>query len=109
LAGAELYDSITNQWTPAASMAHARWIHTLTLLPNGKALIAGGVDQTGTFVATAELYHPATDSWTPAGSLSQPRWLHTMYSLSSDSNTSPLAWCPEFATGRPVMTSSWFV
>src|SRR5437016_13655333 len=39
------------------SLATAREFHTATLLPNGKVLVAGGVDSSG-FLASAELYDP---------------------------------------------------
>ncbi len=44
--------------------------HSMTLLGNGKVLIAGG----GT--ATAELYDPATGTFTATGSMSQSRAFH---------------------------------
>ena len=54
---------------PAASLTTARFIHTATLLPNGKVLIVGGFD--GNFYLNgAELYDPGlgfTDpQWRPA-------------------------------------------
>jgi hypothetical protein len=55
------------------SLATARFWHTATLLPNGKVLVAGGVDAD----ATAELYDPGTGIWTPTGNLVTPRHLHT--------------------------------
>ncbi len=63
-------------WSPAGPLRHRRNLHTATLLPDGKVLVTGGTDSTGS-LTTAELYDPATGSWTPTGSLSQARRLHT--------------------------------
>jgi WD40 repeat protein len=52
-------------------MSIGRSFYTLTLLPTGKVLAAGG----GT--VTAELYDPDTGQWTPTGSMSTPRSEHT--------------------------------
>ncbi len=46
-----------NTFVPTGSMSTARAEHTATLLPNGKALIAGG-SASATSQATAELYAP---------------------------------------------------
>lgn len=48
----------------------------MTLLPSGKVLVAGGVNN-GNVIGTAELYDPATGTWTPTGSLSSPRGEHS--------------------------------
>jgi N-acetylneuraminic acid mutarotase len=54
---------------PTASLAAARFIHTATLLPNGKLLVAGGFDG-NLYLNSAELYDPGlgfTDpQWRPA-------------------------------------------
>ena len=42
------------------SLATARYDHTSTLLPNGKVLVAGGLDSIGNPLASAELYDPAS-------------------------------------------------
>jgi hypothetical protein len=57
LASAELYDPATNTWSAAGSLAIARYVHTATLLPSGKVLVAGGSDGT-VALASAELYLP---------------------------------------------------
>jgi Galactose oxidase, central domain/Kelch motif len=50
-----------------------RFSHTATLLPNGKVLIAGGMERNGVFLATAELYDPATGRFAPAGRMGATR------------------------------------
>lgn len=49
---------------------------SVTLLPNGKVLIAGGFGN-GTQLANAELYDPATGKFTVTGSLATARTNHT--------------------------------
>jgi len=53
-----------------------RVVHTATLLPNGKVLIAGGTDYHFT-LGSAELYDPSTGTFTATGSMTTPRADHT--------------------------------
>ncbi len=49
---------------------------TATLLPNGKLLVAGGVNGSGP-VASAQLYNPASETWEDTGDLHSARYWHT--------------------------------
>jgi hypothetical protein len=57
-ASAELYDPASGTWTETGDLLNVRFVHTATLLPNGKVLVAGGLDEHFPPIATAsaELY-----------------------------------------------------
>ena len=73
-AGAAIYNSVANSFTPLPGLATARFNHAATLLPNGNVLIAGGEDSTGTALSSTEIYSPSTQLFTPGpGPLSVAR------------------------------------
>lgn len=55
-ATAELYDPGERTWTATASLRAARHFHTVTLLPDGTVLVAGGALEEARL--SAEVYHP---------------------------------------------------
>ena len=62
---------------PTDSMSIARAAHTATLLPDGKVLIAGGMQRGGSYSKSAELYDPAGGTFTATGSMTTERAGHT--------------------------------
>ena len=84
-ADAELYSPATRTFVPTGSMASPRVWHTLTLLPNGVVLAAGGETDrcsgSGCFfagtLATAEVYDAAAGAFVAADSMTAPRETHT--------------------------------
>ncbi|MBU1417394.1 MAG: hypothetical protein KKI15_02795 [Proteobacteria bacterium] len=71
----ELYDPITDSWSPTENMGFRRWHHTSNLLPDGKVLVIGS-DYTIPDNYT-EVFDPYTGSWTSAGNMSSRRRYHT--------------------------------
>ncbi len=64
LSSAEEYDSATGTFSAVGSMTVPRCLHTATLLPNGKVLIAGG-----SLSGPAELYDPVTATFSAGASM----------------------------------------
>jgi N-acetylneuraminic acid mutarotase len=77
---AELYDPSSGTWSATGSLPVAlSYGQTVTLLSDGKVLVTGGVDSTGTpeTLSSAELYDPVPGTWSTTGSLSIARTSHT--------------------------------
>lgn len=77
-ATALLYDPATQQFTPTGSLAHPRDQAAVSLLPDGRVLVAGGSRLEGNpgsvAVAMAEIYDPATGSFSEAGEMLVPSY-----------------------------------
>jgi len=82
-ASAELYNPKTGGWVAAQSMSAGRVDNTAVTLPNGQALIAGGVDRWGHVLSTTELYNPATGIWSASAVMQTNRTIQTMTVLDS--------------------------
>jgi hypothetical protein len=72
LASTELYDPATGMWIPTNPLSNARAYAAAALLPDGRVLIAGGIDNTGT-LPSSETFDPMTSMWTPAGAMPNAR------------------------------------
>ncbi|MFL5732840.1 MAG: Kelch repeat-containing protein [Chloroflexia bacterium] len=65
----------------AAHMILPRACHSATLLPNGKVLIAGGMQRDGVITSSAELFDPATGAFSPASTMAEERACHSATAL----------------------------
>jgi len=58
------------------TLGHARSNHTATLLPDGKVVVAGGINPTtssASTLASIEIYDPTTRTFSPGGAMLTPR------------------------------------
>jgi hypothetical protein len=78
LNSAEIYDPGSSAFSSAGNMTTDRYGHTMTLLANGRVLIAGGESCSSSTscsaLNTAELYDPIAGTFTPTGSLNSARF-----------------------------------
>ena len=79
LAGLVVALAVVGCWHDWATTSQiAREFHTATLLPDGRVLIAGGMNwDLMTVAASAELYDPATGTFSPTGPMATARAAHT--------------------------------
>lgn len=80
---AEIYDPGTDAWTFAGYMTGPRYLHTATLLSNGRVLLVGGA--CAGVLSTAEIYSPAAGTWTATGSMRSHRFSQTAARLGNGS------------------------
>ena len=64
-------------WTVTGSLNTGRFLHTVTSLPNGMVLVAGGLDNNFQATASTELYDPGSGTWTATGNLNTARYEQT--------------------------------
>ena len=73
-----LYDPTTQHFKPTGSLAHPRDQAAVSLLPDGRVLVAGGSRLEGNpgsvAVAMAEIHDPATGTFSEAGEMLVPSY-----------------------------------
>ena len=70
----ELYDPVAGSFLPTGNLIESRFSHTATLLPDGSALMTGGLDRVT--VQSAEIYHPSIGTFSSAGIMVVSRRIH---------------------------------
>lgn len=82
--GVEIFDHATSSWRLGAQPLAPRDRHTVTLLEDGRILMAGGQVTAGICPARlhvpmsrAEVYDPTADAWEPAGAMAISRTGHS--------------------------------
>lgn len=76
----EIFDPVTNFFSPAATMILERSGHTATRLSDGRILIAGGF--AGDYATnSAEIFDPATMNFVPTNPMSAARMYHSAVAL----------------------------
>src|SRR5690349_18044165 len=67
-----------DSWTSIGAMTVPRFTHTMTLLPDGKILVAGGVsDLSDGILSSAELDDPVAGAWTATSPMNHARGSQT--------------------------------
>lgn len=86
-ASTEIFDPVTNTFTPGPNMLEARALHASTSLTNGQVLVTGGLTlipivNIPTVSATAYRFNPATNSFGLPAVMGGARFLHSAVGLS---------------------------
>ncbi len=81
LSSAELYDPSSGTWSVTGGLTTARYVHSASVLADGRVLVAGGYN--GGPLSSAELYDPTSGIWSATGSLTMARRQHTASVLSN--------------------------
>jgi hypothetical protein len=74
--------ALTDSFTPAADMIRGGWQQADAELQDGKVLLIGGIDETGSFaLANTQMFDPVSEKWNASGSMKTPRAFHTAVTL----------------------------
>jgi len=76
LASTERWDYRRMRSVAGPTMTTARATHLSVQLQDGRTLLIGGADATGTVLSSCEIYDPSTNSFSATGSMGTPRILH---------------------------------
>jgi hypothetical protein len=79
LPDANLFQPSNRRWSSAAPMQVGRWYPTVTVLPDGRALVvSGAIDCEACIALIPEIYNPGTNTWStlPNASLELPLFPH---------------------------------
>jgi Subtilase family/Calx-beta domain/Galactose oxidase, central domain/Kelch motif/Viral BACON domain len=97
-------------WVPASRMRVARRGFSMTVLQNGKVLVAGGLDPNSstTRFSSSELYDPSTGTWSDTGNLNTARSSHNAVLLQNGSVLVVGGYVGTTSSGLPTQTAEIF-
>lgn len=72
-----IYEVASDKWTLTSPLHERRFGPTVTLLPNGKVLAAGGWNSSHELLSSAELYDPGSRTWTNTGAMASAHYKHS--------------------------------
>ncbi|HJV89481.1 MAG TPA: kelch repeat-containing protein [Holophagaceae bacterium] len=75
-AASRTLEVVAGQFLPDAQTGRQRMAHTLTVLQDGRLLLAGGDPNHASTVPTAEIYDPHSGTWMPTGPMTSFRNYH---------------------------------
>jgi hypothetical protein len=82
LTSAELWDPRTEQWSPTGALSLPRSSFALTALPDGRAVVSGGLAERASDATTAtEVWDPQKGTWSPGAPLAIGRAGHILAPL----------------------------
>jgi hypothetical protein len=73
----ELYDPATGKWNATSDLKSGRVFYTVTLMTDGRVLVAGGYDKYCNPMASAEIFDAVTGTWTMTANMNTSRVEHT--------------------------------
>ncbi|HKE02368.1 MAG TPA: kelch repeat-containing protein [Planctomycetota bacterium] len=79
VADVSIFNNANNTWQNGPNLSAGRYTHTLTTLPDGRVVAAGGLTGTvsttmaPTTLASVEAYTPAPSAWAPLFDMLEPR------------------------------------
>lgn len=76
LGSVEIYDPTAGTWREVSLLTTPRFLHTATLLGDGRVLVAGGSNANEEQILSTEVFDPATEVWAPGPSLAEARVFH---------------------------------
>ena len=81
LGSVEIYDPADGAWHDSSALATPRFLHTATLLGDGRVLVAGGANAAEEQIVTTEIFDPADETWSPGPALAEARVFHAAAAL----------------------------
>ncbi|MBK6514441.1 MAG: hypothetical protein IPG04_10070 [Polyangiaceae bacterium] len=79
--GGRFIDPAEGAWHDSSALSTPRFLHTATLLGDGRVLVAGGANAAEEQIVTTEIFDPADETWSPGPALAEARVFHAAAAL----------------------------